>query len=108
MLAGPQRDARLQHGIDVEIVAVQLTLQPDGAPNVDAANQLLDPIAQHLRTLERILDQAGITLARRHFAHAGPFRTFDTLCAIPFRIGRDHVSAPIRGDGPGATVGFAG
>src|SRR5216683_279626 len=96
----PQRDSRLQHRIDIEIVTVELPLQPDGSADAHAANQPPDPVAQNVGALERLFHDAWIAGPRQNLAYRGPFRAFDAVRAIPFRIFRNHNAALVRRDGP--------
>ena len=102
-LAHPQRDARLEHGVDVEVVTVELPLQADGPTDPHAADQPPDPVAQDVRAVERRFHQAGVAGSSRNLTDRGPFRALDAVGAIPFRIFRDHDAALVRRRGPGAT-----
>ena len=43
LLAHAQRDAGIEHGVDVEVVAVELALEPDGSADANAADQPAEP-----------------------------------------------------------------
>ena len=53
------RAARTQ-GTDIEVVAVELAFQADGAADAHATDQLPDAVAQHIGAVERDFDQPGI------------------------------------------------
>src|SRR3984893_8770742 len=100
LLTHPQRDSGLQHGIDIEVMTVELPFQPDGSADADPANQPPYPIARTVGALKRLLHDALIAGVCENLAYRGPFRAFDAVRAIPFRIFRNHNAALVRRDGP--------
>src|ERR1700730_2426418 len=100
LLTHPQGDSGLEHGIDIEVMTVELPLQPDGSADAPAANQPPDPVAQNVGALERLFHEARIAGPRENLAYRGPFRAFDAVRAIPFRIFRHNNAARGRRGGP--------
>ncbi len=103
LLPHPQRDAGVEHRVEIEVMAVELAFEPDHAANAHAAHQPPDPISQHVGGIQRLFDHAWISRSRGDFAYGGPFRSFDVVRTIPFRIFRDDQAALIRRGRPGAT-----
>src|SRR5882672_7350917 len=98
----PQCDPCVEHSIDVEVVTVELSLQPDGAADAHAADQPSNSIAQDVGAIEGFLNQAWIAGPHGDLAYGGPFRTFNAVRAIPFGIFRNHNAALVRRDRPRA------
>src|SRR3979411_1025621 len=100
LLTHPQCDSGLQHGIDIEVMTVELPLQPDGSAHAHPENHPPDPVAQNVGAFERLFHDARIAGPCENLAYRGPFRAFDAVRAIPFRIFRNHNAALVRRDGP--------
>src|SRR5439155_16958811 len=100
--AHPQCDAGVEHGVDIEVMAVELSLQPDRSPDAHAADQPSYPVAQNVGALERLFHKTWIAGPRGNLAHRGPFRALNPMRAVPFGIFCDHEATLVRRDGPGA------
>src|SRR6202022_313338 len=98
-----QRDSRINHGIDVEIMTVELSLQPDHSADAYATDQPSDPIAQNVGVVEGLFHKAGITGPRRNLTYRRPLRAFDTMRAVPLGVFRNHNTALVRRNRPRAT-----
>src|SRR5712671_8084548 len=69
-----QRDPCVEHGIDVEVVTVELSLQPDGAADAHAADQPSNSIAEDVGAIEGFFNEAWIAGPRgtsRTVVHSG-------------------------------------
>src|SRR5260370_31395152 len=98
-----QSDPSVEHGIDVEIMTVELALQPDRSAHTHAANQASNPIAQNVGALQCLFHETRVTGPRVNLPYRRPFRAFDAVRAIPFGIFRNHNAALVRCDRPRAT-----
>src|SRR5216683_7718642 len=102
LAAGPERNAGVEHRVDIQIMALMLTVQADFPSDSDAAHQSSDAAAQDVGAVERLLDRSRVARPWRDFAHHGPFRPLDAMHPIPFGIFGDDDAALIGRDRPTA------
>src|ERR1700733_11762736 len=103
LLTHPQRDPGFEHGIDIKIVTIKLSFQPDRAADPHAADQPPNSVAQNICAAKRFLDQARIAGPRGDLAYRGPLRSLDAVRTIPFGISSNHDATLVRRDRARAT-----
>src|ERR1700751_800533 len=98
LLRGAERNACVEHGVDIEIMAFTLAIEADLPSDLDAAHQPFDPPAQDLGPIKHFPDRSCLAEPGRHLAHGGPFGAFDAVHAVPFRISGDDGAALVGRD----------
>src|SRR5260370_35509721 len=92
-LTRTQSDPSVEHGIDVEIMTVELPLQADRSAHTHPANQASNPITQNVGALQRLFHETRVTGPPVNTPDLRPFRSFNAVRAIPFGIFRNHNAA---------------